>query len=356
MGGKKSDYVKKGLVSVCFIGDAARLGEAVSEGGICGESVNDARRMVNAPADVLTPMALASEAESLARETGMECSIFGRDGIQELGMNAFLAVSRGSLNEPALIVLRYLGAPENPRRVGIIGKGITFDSGGYNMKGDCRSMNEDMGGSAAVISAIRSAAETKIRVNAVAVVAACENMVSGSSYLPGEIIRSMSGKTIEVVNTDCEGRLTLADAVTYAVRREKITSIIDIATLTGSVLTATGNETAGMISNDDALSALLMRASGDSGEKLWRLPLDRDLMYAYDSDVADTKNMPDGAKVGAGSSMAGMFLEPFTEGLPWAHIDMACAEWNRHIANAPKIGSSAFGARLLYSALKQMEE
>lgn len=350
----KSQAVEEAEPQVVFVTNVTGGDDAVREGMICGSATNLARRLVNEPAAKLYPRTFAEEAMAAGKEAGFECIVLGREQTAELGMNAFLAVGRGSEKEPVLTVMRYTGNPQSTDRVALVGKGITFDSGGYNMKSNCTGMNEDMGGAAAVLGAIKAAAQMGLKINVSGVVAACENMVSDRSYLPSEIIRSMNGKTIEVENTDCEGRLTLCDAMTYAIRKEHATTVIDIATLTGSVLTAVGNETAGMISSSDQLSQLLCAASDDSCEKIWRLPIDHDLMYAYDSPVADIKNQP--GKVGAGCSMAGMFLEDFAEGLPWAHLDVACAEWNRHIANAPKVGSSAFGTRLLYSVLKLLSQ
>lgn len=336
---------------VTFISDIPDGQAAIGRAMICGRNTNLARRMVDASSVELSPRSFADAARQAAGQAGFECSVFGQEEIAAMGMNAFLAVARGSDQEPALTVMRYTGNPGGPR-LALVGKGVTFDSGGYNMKRSCTGMNGDMGGAASVLAAVKSAAELGLKVNVTGVVAACENLVSGHAYLPGEVIRSMNGKTIEVDNTDCEGRLTLCDAITYAVRREHADVIIDIATLTGSVLTATGNETAGMISSSDELAQALMTASEISCEKIWRLPLDHDLMYAYDSAVADIKNCASGAQVGAGSSLAGMFLEDFAESRPWAHLDVACAEWNRHIAHAPKVGSSAFGTRLLCSVLR----
>ena len=285
-----------------------------------------ARDLVNEPANILYPETLAQQAQAIGKASGFEVEVFDADQIAALGMEAFLAVGKGSIHPPRLIVMRHMGKPESNEKFGFVGKGLTFDTGGYSLKPSTSmdAMKSDMGGAAAVIGAMQALAKNKVPANVIAVVAACENAISGGSYKPGDIIGSMAGKTIEVLNTDAEGRLTLVDAITYIIEKEKVDRIIDVATLTGAVLVALGKDIAGVVSNDDAYYEELLVAAKRTGEKFWRLPNDKCYKKLIKGDFADLKNT--GGRH-AGTITAAMFIEAFVQGKPWLHLDIAGTYW-----------------------------
>jgi leucyl aminopeptidase len=312
-----------------LVDDAAQLETvraAVERGRIIGEANNFARTLANEPSNHLTPLALAEQARAMCEQNGLEFFVIDRAKAQELGMGAFLAVAQGSNNPPAMIVMRYWGDPaQRDKALGLIGKGITFDSGGISLKPAERmeDMKGDMSGGAAVMAAMQAIAQLKPRVNVTGIVAAAENMPSGTAFKPGDILRAMNGKTIEINNTDAEGRLVLADAVTYASRELKLNPILDAATLTGAVVVALGIYRAGVFTNDDALADLLYDIGEKTGEKNWQMPMDEEYLLAMRSDWADLKNSggrPAGAITGA------WFIREFVEpGTQWAHLDIAGA-------------------------------
>lgn len=307
-------------------GKSEKMLEKIEEMTHVIDGVLVARDLVNEPANVLYPETLAERVLALGEESGFEVEVLEKDAIEALGMEAFLAVGKGSIHQPRLIVMRYMGNPSSVERVGLVGKGITFDTGGYSLKptASMESMKSDMGGAAAVIGTMQALAKNKVAQNVVAVVAACENAISGESYKPGDIIGSMAGKTIEVLNTDAEGRLTLIDAITYIIEKEKVDRVIDVATLTGAVLVALGTEITGVITNDDAYYETLMCAAKRTGEKFWRLPNDKCFKKLIKGDFADLKNI--GGRH-AGTITAGMFIEAFVKEKPWMHLDIAGTAW-----------------------------
>ena len=271
-------------------------------------------------------------------------------------MEALLQVSKGSPNSPAVIVTRYLGDPERPGgRMGLIGKGVTYDSGGLNLKSGQRfiTMKHDMAGGATVIGAMCAAAARKLKVNAVAVVAACENLISGQAYRPGDIIGSMGGKTIQVNSTDAEGRLTLIDAMTYAIRHEKVDRLVDIATLTGAARRILGEYGAPVLGNDSGLWDQLSAAGERAGELVCRVPLVEDARAKIRGDVSDLVNTT--LEQTGGMVTAALFLEEFTEGRPWAHIDAAGPLWLDHQRPYTPKGGSGWGVRTLYYLLKNLK-
>ena len=273
------------------------------------------------------PEVLAEEAVKAGKESGFEVEVHGLEKIKELKMEAFLNVAKGSAKEPKLIVMRYMGNPEQKGEIlGLVGKGLTFDTGGYSLKPSPSmvDMKSDMGGSASVIGAMTAIAKAKLKINVVAVVASCENAISGDAYKPGDIIGSMAGKTIEIDNTDAEGRLTLIDAVTYAIEKENVTEVIDLATLTGACLVALGETTTGVITNNQDFYKELEDVSKYTGEKMWQLPAFDDYRPLYKSDVADLKNT--GGRFG-GTITAGMFIGEFVQDKPWLHLDIAGTAW-----------------------------
>ena len=281
-----------------------------------------ARNLVNEPAETIYPATLAKAAEEALTPLGVEVEVMGLEQIKELGMTAFLAVARGSSKEPKLIVMRYKGGKADDEIIGLVGKGLTYDSGGYAIKpaGGMVTMHTDMGGAGGVIGAMAAIAGNKIERNVTAVVASCENMISGDAYKNGDIIKAMSGKTIEIGNTDAEGRVTLADAIYYTATKENVSEIIDVATLTGAVIVALGSHYTGAVTNDQAMMDKVLAASKTGGEKLWQLPSDdiyRDMVKGKRADLLNS------VKGGAGSITAGLFLENFTEGKKWVHMDIA---------------------------------
>jgi len=306
-----------------------------------------ARDLVSEPGNILYPESLAEQAQSLG-ELGVEVEILDEKKLKKLGMGALLGVGQGSVKLPRLIVMRWNGAKkESAQPVAIVGKGITFDTGGISLKpgAGMEEMKTDMGGSAVVIGLMKALAGRKAKLNVVGIVAAAENMPDGNAIRPGDILTSMSGQTIEVNNTDAEGRLVLADALWYTQDRFKPSVMIDLATLTGAIVIALGSEQAGLFANDDNLADQLIAAGKATGEHLWRMPLGDGYNKQIDSDVADMKNISGSRE--AGSSIGAVFLQRFVNGTKWAHLDIAAMAWNKKdSATVPK-GASGYGVRLL---------
>jgi leucyl aminopeptidase len=286
-------------------------------------AVARARDLVNEPAGQLTPSRLASQAEAWAREAGLEIEVLDRAACRALAMGLFLAVAQGSAEEPRFIHLTWkpAGASAPRPRIVLVGKGVTFDSGGLSLKTNdgMLDMKTDMAGAAAVIAAIAAVAEERLPVEVHALAACTENMPSGSSYKLGDVLTSMAGKTVEINNTDAEGRLTLADALTYGLRLQP-DAILDFATLTGACIVALGPHTAGVMSNDEPLAAAWLGAAATAGEDMWRLPLPPRLVDQLKSEVADMRNT--GERWG-GALTAGLFLKEFVGTTPWLHVDIA---------------------------------
>eukprot|EP00457_Paulinella_chromatophora_P007054 gb/GEZN01007074.1/.p1 GENE.gb/GEZN01007074.1/~~gb/GEZN01007074.1/.p1 ORF type:complete len:467 (+),score=-23.22 gb/GEZN01007074.1/:211-1401(+) len=306
------------------------------------------RQLVAAPAKIITPQALADTATNIARDFNLDIKILEREECQALGMGSYLAVGQGSSLPPKFIHITYTPKGLINRRVAIVGKGVTFDSGGYNLKvgaSKIEMMKYDMGGSAAILGTARSIAELQpVGVEVHMIIAACENMISGSAIHPGDIVVASNGKTIEITNTDAEGRLTLADALVYACHL-KPDSIVDIATLTGASVIALGEEIAGLWSTSDHLAAELVQAGEQGGELLWRMPLHYPYRKGMRSLMADMKNTASRA----GSSItAALFLKEFiSPGIEWAHIDMAGTVWSEKGRNQDPPGATGFGVRTL---------
>ena len=330
--------------------------DIVEESKILVETVFNARDLVNEPSNVIYPETLAEEAVKFSKRYGFEIEIINHKKIEELQMNSFLAVGKSSIHKPKVIVMRYFGDKDNlDQKLGLIGKGLTYDSGGYSLKpsNSMVDMKSDMGGAATVIGAISAIAKRKLKINVVAVVAACENVIGNEAYKPGDIISSMAGKNIEILNTDAEGRLTMIDAVTYAIREEHITEIIDVATLTGAALVALGNDVTAVVTNNDSFYKELEKAFISTGEKMWNLPNFDDYKTLIKSDIADWKNT--GGRYG-GTITAGLFVGEFVENKPWLHLDIAgpayiTVPWDY----CPKGGTGA-GVRTLYELAKNRSE
>jgi len=339
------------------------LRRAVRTGEILGGATNQARLWINEPAAVMTPTAFAADAERVLTKAGLEVTVDGPAAMRKLRMGAILGVSSGSVEEPRLVRVVYrpasasrpatpvrrgaaAGPSLSPRRLALVGKGITFDSGGLSLKraDGMEHMKRDMAGGAAVLGAMLALAALKPTAEVRAYVPMSENMPGGSAIKPGDVVRTPSGKTIEVLNTDAEGRLVLADALDLAVA-DQPDAIVDIATLTGAVRSALGNRIAGIMGNDHTLIAALVAAGKLGGERLWELPLVRDYRADLESSVADLANVATGGHGGA--IHAGLFLQEFVAGVPWAHMDIAGVGFtDRDIPNAPR-GGVGFGVRLL---------
>jgi leucyl aminopeptidase len=306
--------------------DQAALEKAANEAQVIGESQNFTRDLVNEPSNRMTPTILGERAKKMCAEVGLKCEVYGADKIKELKMGAFWSVAQGSDEPPALIVMRYepAGAPANPV-LGLVGKGITFDTGGISIKpaDGMEKMKYDMAGGATMIGAMRAIALLKPKVKVIGIVCATENMPSGKAQKPGDVQIAMSGKSIEIINTDAEGRLVLADGLFYA-RQLGATHLVDAATLTGAVVVALGYANAGIFANDDAMYERFHKANEEAGEKMWRLPLDDEYKENIKSTIADIVNS--GGRWG-GAINAAMFLKEFAEDTPWIHLDIAGTAW-----------------------------
>ncbi len=340
-------------------GSEAEIQRGIERGMILAKATNFARNLVNEPSSVLTPVEMARRAQDIAVRYGLDIEVLDEHRMKELGMGALLGVARGS-DEPArFIILRYL--PEEDEAflerlptIALIGKGITFDSGGISLKPaeGMEQMKYDMAGGAAVLGALRAIAQLRPKIKVLGLVPATENMPSGRAQKPGDVVRTMSGKTVEVINTDAEGRLILADAITYA-RQLGAQQIVDVATLTGACVVALGSVYAAVFGNDPALVEQVIAAGREAGEKLWPLPLDPEYREQLKSEIADLKNVG-GRK--AGAITAAYFLKEFAEETPWAHLDIAGTAWleesKPHLASGP----TGMGVRTLAHFVCQAAE
>ena len=299
----------------------AQGARGASRGQIMATATNAARDMGNEPANLMTPTLLAERALQIAAQYGLECEVIERAEAERIGMGSYLSVSNGSVEPPKFIVLRYHGATARGSYVGLVGKGITFDSGGISLKpaANMEAMKWDMSGAATVIGAMQAIAQLRPRIDVIAVAPCTENLPSGSATKPGDVVYAMDGQSIEVINTDAEGRLVLADGIAYA-RQQGATTLINVATLTGAMGVALGNVRIGAFVNDDELWRALEAAGERAGERFWRFPLDDDYNEQIKSKVADIKNTGGRA---AGSITAAKFIEAFVGDTPWAHLDIA---------------------------------
>lgn len=304
------------------------------------------RDLVSEPANVIYPESLAKQAKSLEK-LGVEVEILGEAQMRKLGMGALLGVGQGSDRESQLVVMQWKGGKAKDAPVAFIGKGVTFDTGGISIKpaAGMEEMKWDMGGAGTVIGLMKALAGRKAKVNVLGVVGLVENMPSGTAQRPGDVVTSMSGQTIEVINTDAEGRLVLSDALWYTQDRFKPKFMIDLATLTGAIIIALGSEHAGLFSNNDELAEKIAAAGKATGEAVWRLPLSDAYDKLINCDIADMQNT--GQDRGAGSITAAQFLQRFVNGVPWAHLDIAGTAWNKKEKPTVPRGGSGWGVRLL---------
>jgi leucyl aminopeptidase len=333
----------KGLTIIT--GDPAAAQRLYEDCEAVAEGVHLARDFVNEPANVLTPVEFAKRAAEV-RKLGAEVEILTPREMKKLRMGALMGVAQGSINEPRLVVMRWMGGRKAEAPVVFVGKGVTFDTGGISMKpaSGMEDMKGDMGGAACVSGLMHALAARKAKVNAIGVIALVENMPGGNAQRPGDVVTSMSGKTIAVLNTDAEGRLILADALWMAQKRFKPKFMIDLATLTGAILIALGKEHAGLFSNNDELANRLLQAGVDTGEKVWRMPLAAEYDRLIDSDIADVKNI--GGR-NAGSITAAQFLQRFVNDVPWAHLDVAGTAMDSNRTPINQSWGSGWGVRLL---------
>lgn len=334
--------------------EAASLAAGIEAAGKIGAAVCFARDLGNSPANGLTPDALAGIAAKAARSRKIKCTVYDRERIRKAGMTALLGVAQGSREPPRFIVLEYYGARAGRNNIVLVGKGITFDSGGISLKPveKMGEMKADMAGAAAVIGAVCAAADLKLSVNVIGLIPATENMPGGGAFRPGDILKSLKGTTIEIVTTDAEGRLILADALAYA-QRFNPAVVIDVATLTGACVIALGEEVAGLFGNDEDLKRRLTAASRKSGEKIWEMPLWECYGELNKSDVADLKNS--GGRNG-GAIIAAAFLNRFAGDVPWAHLDIAGPGFSNTDKPCIPKGATGFGVRLLTRFLMDCSE
>ncbi len=345
----KTDPEKKGtpLGSVTVIAEGAgeELQAAVERGSILAECQNFARDLVSEPANRLTPGKLAERARAMAEQEGLSCEIIDESRLKQLGMGALLGVAQGSEEPPALIVLRYSPETESTDHLGLVGKGITFDTGGISLKPSehMDEMKFDMAGGAAVLGAMRAIARLKPSIAVTAFVPAVENMPGGKAQRPGDIVTTLSGKTVEVMNTDAEGRLIMADTFTYA-QKLGCTHLVDAATLTGAIVVALGHVYTGAFTNDQEMLNRLLEAGKAEGEKIWHMPLDEDYAEQLKSPYADLPNI---GKRWGGAITAAYFLKQFADPVPWVHLDIAGTAWTEEAKPHMAKGPTGVGVRTL---------
>ena len=345
---KKEDKPKLARLNV-QVAETAAARRLFSRLDSVAAGVFSTRDLVSEPANVIYPQTLAREARKLSK-LGVRVEVFDEKKMKGLGFGALLGVGQGSAHPPRLVVMRWNGGPtqgNGARPIAFVGKGVTFDSGGISIKPSrgMEDMKWDMAGAGVVIGLMHALARRKAKVNVVGVVGLVENMPSATAQRPGDIVKSYSGQTIEVLNTDAEGRLVLADALWYCQKRFKPQFMVNLATLTGAIIVSLGAHHAGLFSNNDELAKRLTDAGLAVGEKLWRLPLDDAYDKMIDSKAADVQNISSGG--GAGSITAAQFLQRFVNKVPWAHLDIAGVSWSNKGSATVPIGGTGFGVRLL---------
>lgn len=329
--------------------------KGMQEGQITAMSGRLARDMANEPANQWTPYSFAKEGQRIARQYGMKCRVLGKGDMKRLGMGGILGVNQGSSLPPKMVIVEYVPPQKKYQTILLVGKGLTFDSGGVSIKPapGMEDMKYDMCGGAAVLSAMQAVGEVRPSKRVIGIVPATENMVSGSAIKPGDIIHHYNGLSSEVINTDAEGRLILADALAYGVKKYKPDCVVDLATLTGAVIIGLGHHHTGLLSNNDKLAKRLIRAGKESGEPIWRLPLNEDYSEQLKSEVADVKNI--GGRPG-GTITAAAYLEKFVENTPWAHLDIAGTAWNFTKKSYIPKGPSGVGVRVLIELIRNWKK
>ena len=337
-----------------LVKDVAGAKKAFAQVEPITDAIFKVRDLVNEPANVLYPATFAAEAKKLEK-LGVKVEVLGEKEMTKLGMNALLGVGVGSAKESKMIIMHYNNNKAQKKPLAFIGKGVTFDTGGISIKpaGGMEEMKGDMAGAAAVFGTIMALAGRKAKVNVVGLIGAVENMPDGAAQRPGDIVTSMSGQTIEILNTDAEGRLVLADVLWYCQKRFNPEFMVDLATLTGAIRMALGDVYAGLMSNDDKVADRLFKAGQDTQEMLWRMPLHDEYDACINTPIADVKNT---GERGAGSITAAHFLKRFVNDKPWAHLDIAAVEWVKKANDLMPEGATGFGVRLLNNFVKQNYE
>ncbi|WP_028970584.1 leucyl aminopeptidase [Sphingomonas sp. URHD0057] len=345
---KLKDKQKPTLNEVIVVGGGEAAGQHyMDRWAPVYEGVSLTRELVTEPANIIYPESFVERVQASLKGSGVDIEVLNRAAMEKLGMGALLGVAQGSVREARLLILKWNGGGEGGQPVAFVGKGVTFDTGGISIKpaAGMEAMKWDMGGAGAVVGAMKALALRKAKANIVGICGLVENMPGGNAQRPGDVVTTMSGQTVEVINTDAEGRLVLADAITYVQRNFKPSTIIDLATLTGAILISLGHEWAGLFSNTDELAEKLQQAGADSGDKLWRMPLAEPFDRLIDSPIADMKNV--GPREG-GSITAAQFIQRFVEnGVKWAHIDMAGKAWSDKPSATYDKGATGYGVRLL---------
>ena len=344
---KLKDNQKPTLDEIVIVGVAGAGDRYSQRWAPVVEGVSLTRELVTEPANIIYPETFVERVRKSLEGSGIEIEVLDRAAMEKLGMGALLGVAQGSIREARLLILKLNGGGQGGQPTAFVGKGVTFDTGGISIKpaAGMEAMKWDMGGAGAVVGAMKTLALRKAKANIVGICGLVENMPGGNAQRPGDVVTTMSGQTVEVINTDAEGRLVLADAVTYVQRNFKPSAIIDLATLTGAILISLGHEWAGLFSNDEDLAGKLEAAAGESGDKLWRMPLAESFDRLIDSPIADMKNV--GPREG-GSITAAQFIQRFIEnGMKWAHIDMAGKAWSDKAAATYEKGATGYGVRLL---------
>ena len=345
----QEDDDEKALESITFLAESEpsqpTVERAVHRGQTIAEGTILARDLSNQPANHLTPTQLAEKAEAVAADSGLRCEVFDKATLEEKGFRTLLAVAQGSVEEPRFIILEYTPEGEGRDTVVLVGKGITFDTGGISLKPGkgMHEMKHDMSGAAAVLGAMKAVGQLKPDLHVIGVIAATENMPSGTAIKPGDVVTSYGGKTIEILNTDAEGRLVLADALGWTAQYNP-QGVVDLATLTGAVITCLGHIAAGAMSTDSALMDKVKAAAEKTHERVWELPLWDDYDEGIKSKVADVQNIGDGT---AGTIAGGAFLKKFVEDYPWVHLDIAGTAWGMKGSTYIPEGASGYGVRLL---------
>ena len=352
---KKKDKELKIESLTVMVPDVAKVKKEYAELEILAENIFFVRDLVSEPSNILNPESYAAICKTLKKD-GLEVQVLGEAEMKKLGMGSLLCVGQGSARESQLVVLKWNGAAAKDQPVAFVGKGVTFDTGGISIKpaNNMEDMKTDMAGSAVVVGLLRNLAQRKAKINAVGVIGLVENMPSGTAVKPGDVVRSMSGQTIEVINTDAEGRLVLADALHYTNTKFKPKFIVDLATLTGAIIVALSDVYAGLFCNDDELAKKIEACGSTTGERAWRMPLGEEYDEMINSDIADMKNVGSGR--GAGSTTAAQFLKRFVGETKWAHLDIAGTAWKgKGDAMAVK-GATGYGLRLLDHLVRSYEK
>ncbi len=347
----KSENGRVNPESLTFVSEypSAEIKSGVEVGRIVSESVCYSRDLINMPANDATPESIAKEAERLAKEFGLKVKVYRKAELEKMGFGALLGVGQGSVHSPVFVVLEYNSSGKDC--IALVGKGVTFDSGGTNLKptGYIDDMKQDKAGACVVLGVLRAAALLKLNTRVVGVLPLAENMIGSKSIKPGDVLKSYSGKTIEVTNTDAEGRLILADALAFTEKQYRPKAVIDIATLTGACVVALGWQAAGLFGNDDKLVERIKKAGDTSGERVWQLPIWDDYKDCLDSDVADLKNCSK-ERMEPGAINGAMFLNKFA-GSTWAHLDIAGPAWTAQERAYTQKGATGYGVRLLTQLL-----